>query len=130
VSGYLALFPLAVLAGLAIVFILAIRLNRRVSRGTGSAGDLEPSRPEPVGQARTPWEVRAIDDQIRMLRHRSVTAPRHDLTATVNRLIAAAGLAADQQLPLDANREQLEAAVARMEHQLGLPPLSAGPSTS
>jgi hypothetical protein len=118
------LFPILVLSGLAAVAVLAIRLSRRLSRGTGSAGDLEPSRPEPVGQTQTPWEVRAIDERLRLLSHRPTAGAHNDLTATVNRLIVAVGLPPEQQLPLNASREQLDWAVSQIEYRLGLPPLT------
>jgi hypothetical protein len=55
---------------------------------------------------------------------------RYDLTATVNRLIAAAGLPANEQLPLDASQEQLSRSITLIEHHLELPPLTAGNQSS
>ena len=121
------LFP--VLAGLALLItaVLAFRLNRRMSRAAYSAGPLEIPRPKPAGQEPTPWELRAIDGQLRLLNHGSTPVPRYDLTATVNRLVVAAGFNDGRdQLPMTADHAQLAAAITRIEHRLELPPLTEG----
>jgi len=76
------------IVGLVALIVLFIRLNRRVSRGTDSAGPRILEQPVPVGQKATSWELEAIDAQLTS--HRTSTA-RQDLIATVNRLAAASG---------------------------------------
>ncbi len=122
VDAVIAAFPLV--AGLlaAAVLLLAVRFDRKLARGPSSAGPREPEQPPPPGQTRTPWELQAIEDQLRLLRtqgHRAV--PRYDLNATVNRLIVAARLDdPEDQLPITADEDDVEAAIARVEAQLGL----------
>ena len=95
---------------------VAFRLNRRVSRGSRSAGPRETTKPDPVGLTATPWELEAIDLQL--------TAPvdsaaRRDLVATVNRLIAASRDRADlAPLPLSASNQDIERVVAVLEAKL------------
>jgi hypothetical protein len=122
------LFPLLVVIGVLIVVVGALRLDRRMSRGAYSAGPTEVPRPDPAGQAAVPWELRAIEDQLRMASAQSSQAvPRYDLTATVNRLLTAAGLTDPRhQLPVTATEAELAAAVTKIEQQLGLPPLHGG----
>lgn len=118
-------FPVLVIAGALVVLGLALRLDRRLSRSAYSAGPIETEVAQPAGQARTPWELQAIDDQLtRATSGGSLAVPRYDLTATVNRLITAAGLPAHEELPITADLNQLAAAITRIEARLGLPPLT------
>jgi hypothetical protein len=125
VDGVVTIFP--ILAGVlaAVVLVLAVRLDRRMSRAAHSAGRREQERPAPPGQTKTPWELQAIEDQLQLMRAQSSRAvPRYDLNATVNRLIVAARLdAPGDQLPITADERQLAAAITRIETRLGLPPL-------
>ncbi len=121
-------FPIVAGAVIVTVVILAIRLDRRMSRAPYSAGSYEPEQPSPLGQERTPWELKAIEDQLHLLSSAVGPAvPRYDLTATVNRLISASGLTdAQDQLPITATIDQLAVSVAKIEDQLGLAPLDEG----
>lgn len=123
------LFPLLVLLGALVVFVAALRLDRRMSRGAHSAGPADVPRPAPAGQAALPWELQAIEDQLRLsATPTSSTVPRHDLSATVNRLMRAAGFnLPHEQIPPGASPERLAQAIAKIEHRLGLPPLEEGP---
>ncbi|MGF1598725.1 MAG: hypothetical protein ACFCVK_17655 [Acidimicrobiales bacterium] len=126
IDTLLALFPLFVLAAAVAAVVLAVRLDRRMSRAATSAGPVEMERARPPGQEQTPWELQAIDDQLHLAHSGGPSAvPRYDLTATVNRLLQAAGL--DQpgdQLPPNADPAQLAAAISRIEERLGLGPLT------
>lgn len=124
-SLLIAAFPVLVVIGLLAVLVFAFRLDRRMGRGPHSAGPRIPDIPAPIGQARTPWELKAIEDQLLLTRHRTgPVVSRYDLTATVNRLTVAAGLDdPGYQLPVTADEQQLAAAIARIEDQLGLAPL-------
>ena len=126
-ASLVAGFPFFVAVTVIVLLVLALRLDRRMSRGASSAGDLEPERPAPIGLTETPWEIKAIDDQLRAMTVRSSAVRRHDLTATVNRLVTAAGLPVEHQLPLDADQNELASAIAAIERQLDLPPLPRGP---
>jgi hypothetical protein len=118
------LFPVLVVAATVVVLILALRLDRRLGRGAYSAGPLEPEPATPAGVERTPWELKAIDDQLMLASGiGGATVPRYDLTATVNRLIAAAGLPPHDELPVSAELNELAAAITLIEQRLGLPPL-------
>lgn len=129
ISLLLDLFPYVAGLGALLVVFLGLRLHRHLGQGSYSAGPLEVQAPEPPGQEATPWELRAIDDQLTMVTHPgSEVVRRYDLTATINRLTASAGLVGDEyQLPITATEAQLEAAVARIEERLDLPQLSEGP---
>lgn len=123
-------FPALVVLAVIVLLVLAVRLDRRLSRGAYSAGPWETERPTPPGQERTPWELKAIDDQLILATGAGGAAvPRYDLTATVNRLITAAGLPPREQLPLSANLQELSTAIGLIEDRLGLPPLTPGPSS-
>jgi hypothetical protein len=129
------LFPLLAVVAVVLVLILALRLDRRLSRGAYSAGPADIERPSPPGQERIPWELKAIDDQLTLASGGGGAAiPRYDLTATVNRLISAAGLPSQDQLPLSADLNQLTAAIGLIEQRLGLPvlppPMTNEPSGS
>ena len=119
------LFPVIVVIGVVVVFIAALRLDRRMSRGAHSAGPAEVPRPTPVGQEQVPWELRSIEDQVRVMSRSATTAvPRYDLTATVNRLMAASGLTDPRdQLPVTASEADLVIAVSKIERRLGLAPI-------
>ncbi|MEM9131447.1 MAG: hypothetical protein AAF962_06480 [Actinomycetota bacterium] len=120
----LDLVPLAVfIAALAVAF-LAIRLQRHLGNGPYSAGPLEVQKPDPPGQEATPWELKAIDDQLTLLERPSGVVRRYDLTNTINRLSTAAGLhGPGHELPITATSADLYAAVSRIEQRLDLPPL-------
>ncbi len=119
------IFPFLAIGIMIGIFVLFVRLDRRMSRGAHSAGAREPERPRPTGQERTPWELKAIEDQLMMTRHQAAPAvSRYDLTATVNRLVSAAGLDnPDDQLQLTANETRLAEAITRIEKRIGLPPI-------
>ena len=121
----LQVYPWAVALGVVVVFIAALRLDRRMSRGAHSAGPADVPRPAPPGQAEIPWELEAIEGQLRLAAGRtSLAVQRYDLTATVNRLLVAAGLTgAHHQLPMTATEDQLDHAITLIERQLELPPL-------
>ena len=125
-------FPLLVVAVVITVLVLAVRLDRRLSRGSYSAGPRERLQPSPPGQERSPWELQAIEDQLRTVVTPHAPVVRHyDLTATVNRLTTAAGLhEPHHQLPITATEADLAVAITRIEHQLALPPLTEGSNRS
>ncbi|MDH3682866.1 MAG: hypothetical protein OEV40_23280 [Acidimicrobiia bacterium] len=118
-------FPLLVAAAVVTVVVLIVRLDRRMSRGAHSAGARHREPPTHPGQRPTPWELQTLDDQLQLGRARMSTGvPRSDVTATVNRLLMAAGFDdARDHLPLAADEAQLAAAVTRIEERLGLAPL-------
>lgn len=122
------LFPLLIMAAVLGIGFLALRLDQRTSRSSYSAGPIEIPRPRPVGQEPTPWELRAIDDQLRLVvNHGSTAVPRYDVAATVNRLTTAAGLTDPRdQLPVTASEAELAAAITLIEHRLELRPLTEG----
>lgn len=98
--------------------ILLMRLNRRVSRGSRSAGPRTVEPPNPAGLAATPWELEAIDLQ---LRSPAGSVARRDLVATVNRLITASRDRADlAPIPLDASNDDIERVVEVLESRLDL----------
>ncbi len=121
------LFPWLVVLASLILAILAIRLDRRVSRGSQSAGPREVPHPEPVGLQRTPWELQALDEQVRVQRG---TAARRELIHTVNRLTEAAGVT-DQRYVLhpDAGDDAVTAVILHLEQRMELPPLVQTPGT-
>lgn len=123
-AGLTGIFPVLVLLFFVALLALLYRLDRRLSRGSLSPGPREPVRAEPPGLLQTPWELRAIDDQLRGYpgdRHRS------DLIKTVNRLIGAGGITdATAQLPFDATDAEIEMVVAELERRLELGPLLPG----
>ncbi len=122
----IGLFPLFVILGVLSLFFAALRLDRRMSRGAHSAGPTEAPRPAPVGQEQVPWELRSIENQLRSVPiHTTGAVPRYHLTATVNRLITASGLANPlDQLPMAATEADLARAIAKIEARLGLAPLA------
>lgn len=110
-----ALPGLALLAAIGLT-ILLVRLNRRVSRGSRSAGPRTVEPPNPAGLTATPWELEAIDLQLRSPRD---SVARRDLVATVNRLITAGRDRADlAPIPLDASNDEIERVVAVLEARL------------
>ncbi len=117
-------FAFAPVVAIAVLILLALllRLDRRLSRGSLSAGPREPLRAEPPGLLQTPWELQAIDDQLRGLpgdRHRA------DLVKTINRLIDAGGITEPgARLPFDARDHEIETVVAELERRLELAPLT------
>ncbi len=117
-----SMFPLLVfVASLALAFFI-FRLNRRLSRGAQSAGPREVVRPDQVGLQRTPWELRAIDDQIRVPAN---SRARHDLVNTINRLTKAAGVSDPAYLlPPNAEDAMIAAVIDHLERRLELPPLT------
>ncbi len=120
-------FPLlVVLAGLGLAFF-AFRLNRRLGRGAQNAGPWEVARPEQAGLQRTPWELKAIDDQVRVP---SNGRARGDLVETINRLTRAAGVTDPAYLLApNASDAMIDAVIGHLERGLDLPPLApiAGP---
>ncbi len=120
--GFLAsAFPLLVTVATLVLAFFALRLDRRLSRGSKSAGPREPMRPEQVGLQRTPWELKALDDQVRAGANRQA---RQDLVMTVNRLTTAAGIT-DPAYILDsnANDHMIANVIAMLEQRLELAPL-------
>lgn len=116
------LFPLLVFLACAVLLVLVIRLDRRRSRGARSAGPRESQRPSPIGLQQTPWELKAIDDQ---LKSGIGTRSRGDLTNTLNRLSRAAGLdETTHLLPANANNEMIQWVVQALETKLELGPLA------
>ena len=124
-SSLVGVFPaLVVLVTLGLLGML-VRLDRRLSRGSLSPGPREPVRPEPPGLLPTPWELQAIDEQ---LRGRPGDRHRTDLVKTVNRLIGSAGIRDPAaRLPFDATDHEIQNVVAELERRLELPPDRSGP---
>lgn len=118
------LSPVLLFLAFVITVLLMIRLARRVSRGTESAGPRTVEQPPPVGLRITPWEVEAID---RQLQSRLDSPARRDLVSTVNRLSSAAlqHEAIDEHiapLPIDADNGRIASVVARLERRMELNP--------
>jgi hypothetical protein len=114
----------AVIAMIGMV-ILLVRLNRRVSRGSRSAGPRSVDAPDPVGLTATPWELEAIDLQLSSPRD---SPARRDLVATVNRLIAASQNHTRRTvLPISAGNGEIEDIVIDLEKKLGLHGASNNP---
>ena len=85
----------------------------------------QPIRPVPPGLLPTPWELRAIDEQ---LRGRPGDRHRTDLVKTVNRLIGSAGIREPAaRLPFDATDHEIELVMAELERRLELGPLPRQP---
>ena len=122
-------FPFLVAFAAVVAFVAMVRLDRRMSRAAHSAGARTAHDPQPLGQQRTPWELQSIDDQLRIARS-NTTVRGHDLAATVNRLISAAGFDdPGDQLSASADEAHLASAIGRIETHLGLPPLEVPEST-
>jgi hypothetical protein len=120
-SGVVGVFPLLVVLATIVLAILLFRLDRRLSRGALNAGPRDPVTAEPPGLLRTPWELRAIDDQ---LRSSPGTRNRADLVKTINRLITAAGMTEPAaRLPFDATDHEIATVMAELERRLELGPL-------
>ncbi len=123
--GWVAVFPL--LVGIVLVGLLALlfRLDRRLSRGSLGPGPREPVRPDPPGLLATPWELQAIDEQ---LRGRPGDRHRSDLVKTVNRLISSAGIRDETaRLPFDATDHEIQNVIAELERRLELEPFRSDP---
>ncbi len=121
-SAVASLGPFLAFVAVFVTILLMIRLSRRVSRGSESAGPRESERPTPVGLRQTPWEVEAID---RQLGSRRDSPARRDLVATVNRLSAAAlqhGAINEHipKLPIDADNDRIASVIARLESRMEL----------
>ena len=98
--------------------IALLRLNRRVSRGSRSAGPRTVEPPSPAGLTATPWELEAIDLQLRSPKD---SVARRDLVATDNRLITASRDRTDlAPIPLDATNDVIERVVDTLESRLDL----------
>lgn len=125
-SGLTSAFPVLVAVAMVVMLVLLVRLERRVSRGSLSPGPREPVEAKPPGLLATPWELRAIDEQLRGLpgdRHRS------DLVKTVNRLITSSGIRDETiRLPFDATDAEIETVIAELERRLELGQLLPGRS--
>lgn len=120
-AGLASVFPIVVALVTIVLLILLFRLDRRLSRGALDAGPRESVPAEPPGLARTPWELRAIDDQ---LRSPAGARTRADLVKTLNRLIKAADPGGGTaQLPFDATDHEIAAVIAHLERRLELGPL-------
>lgn len=102
-----------IIVSLVVLIYLFIRLNRRVSRGSDSAGPRHVEQSVPVGQKATPWELEAIDAQLSA--HRTSTA-RQDLIATVNRLAAASDR--PERVQGNADNGEIDHLIALVEGQL------------
>lgn len=112
-----ALPAIALLAAIGLS-ILLLRLNQRISRGSRSAGPRTVEPPSPAGLTATPWELEAIDLQ---LRSPMDSVARRDLVATVNRLITASRDRTDlAPIPLDASNRDVERVVEVLESRLDL----------
>ncbi len=110
--------PLIATLGFIGLTILLIRLNRRISRGSRSAGPRIVEPPNPPGLAATPWELEAIDLQ---LRSATETVARRDLVSTVNRLITASRDRVDlAPIPPNASNDDIERVINVLESQLDL----------
>ena len=119
-ARFAEVFPLLVFLATLLLAFFAIRLSRRLSRGSQSAGPREVVRPQQVGLQQTPWELSAIDEQLRSGWN---ARGRIDLVTTVNRLTTAAGLHDPAlQLPTNASDEHISRVVAHLEHHLELTP--------
>lgn len=115
------LFPWLVALAAILLIVLAIRLDRRVSRGSQSAGPREVPRPEPLGLQQTPWELQALDDQVKVPPR---TSARRELIHTVNRLTEAAGVTDPRYvLAPDAGDDAVTAVILHLEQRMELPPL-------
>ena len=116
-----AAFPLLVTLATLALGIFAFRLDRRLSRGSQNAGPRYVVRPEQVGLQRTPWELTALDDQVRAGGNRQA---RQDLIQTVNRLTAAAGITDPAYtLTTNANDHMIANVISLLEQRLELAPL-------
>ena len=114
-------FPVLVVVSGLILAVLAMRLDRKLSRGSQSAGPRDVVPPEQVGLQRTPWELKALHDQVRSGADRQA---RHDLVQTVNRLSTAAGVTDPRwHLENNANDHMIANVIATLEQQLELPPI-------
>ncbi len=110
--------PLIVFCAFIGLTILLIRLNRRISRGSRSAGPRTVEPPSPVGLTATPWELEAIDLQ---LRSPADSIARRDLISTVNRLITAGRDRTDLvPISLDASNDDIARVVTVLESRLDL----------
>lgn len=117
-----ALFPLLVVMAGVVLGILAFRLDRRLSRGSRSAGPRDVVQPTPVGLKRTPWELQALHDQVQLPVGSTV---RRELIHTVNKLTEAAGVTdPNYRLPPDASDAAVAAVVLHLEQRLDLPPVA------
>ncbi|MEM7342014.1 MAG: hypothetical protein AAF467_25455 [Actinomycetota bacterium] len=117
-------FPYLVVLAFLVMVYAAYRLSKRVSRGARTAGPREIEQPDPPGQAPFPWELSVIDDHIRYAGQSGGPSGRYDVSAMVNRLSSVAGVDDPRyRLTERATEAQVEAAISRIEQQLGLPPL-------
>ncbi len=122
------LFPLLVVVATLVLGVFVIRLDQKLSRGSRSAGPRETTRPKQVGLQKTPWELRAIDDQLRAASNRQARA---DLANTINRLSRAAGIDDPAfMLNQQANDNMISGVIATLEERLDLPPLTYQPDIS
>lgn len=114
-------FPWLVVLATLLLFAVVIRLDRRISRGSQSAGPRHVERPKPIGLQQTPWELKAIDDQVKSGHG---ARARIELINTINRLSRAAGVDDPRyQLSPDAPNQSILWVVNQLETQLELGPL-------
>ncbi len=123
-----SLFPLLVVLATLVLGIFVIRLDQKLSRGSQNAGPRDVVRAKQVGLQQTPWELRAIDDQLRAASNRQARA---DLSNTINRLSKAAGIDDPAfMLTPQANDNMISGVIATLEERLELPPLTAQPGVN
>ena len=117
-SQLAAALPLVAVIAVIGLTLLLLRLNRRVSRGSRSAGPRRVEPPNPAGLTATPWELEAIDLQLRAPK---TSIARSDLVATVNRLITASRDRTKlTPIPLDASNDDIERVIEVLESRLDL----------
>jgi len=98
-----------------------LALPTRIPPGPATAGSRLPVKPKTPGLSAWPWEVRAVDELLKKMAFANQRAVSlHELTATVNRLLVASGVADSHRLPMDASVAELEYAVSLIENQLDL----------
>lgn len=120
----ISLFPLLVVVATLALIVFVIRLDQRLSRGSQSAGPRDTVRPKQVGLQQTPWELQALDDQVRATSNHQA---RQDLTQTINRLTRAAGIDDPAYLLNPGDNDYMIAGVIEaLERRLELPPLTMG----
>lgn len=114
-------FPIIVVLALLVVFGLAVRLDRRLSRAASGAGPWTQVKPDSPGQRTQPWELELLDDQIRQWNTtRPGDARRAELADTVNRLVQATGVGQSWLLSPSSKQGDLEKTLGKLEEVLSL----------